>query len=211
MKKLIVIILFFSSHTYLLAQEKVKKSITPSPSFHIKTKIISFGLGFPNLHRTSYDEPKGYTHLKTTGFGPFIAKFEYGISNQLGLVASYGYGTFHYSYYGLAYYPPPTPPQQVIFSDDVNVMNVSISCNYHFSKWVTNPKLDVYAGGGIGLNYFQYRYGNIPPYKPKESKVSLVPVGRIGVRYYLDNTLGVFTECGYDGISVIQLGFSVRF
>lgn len=215
MKIFIITILLLSATIVVNAQEiaavKRNNTSTFSPSFTNKTKIISFGLGFPNLYRIKYDEPAGYTHLKTSGFGPFCAKLEFGAFDNLGLVTSFGYSTFHYSYYDFAYYPAPTPPQEVIYYDDVNILNLSFSANYHFNKWIKVNRLDTYAGAGLGVDYFQYRYGNIPPYRERESKAAIFPVGRVGARYYFDKTLSLYGETGYDGISIIQLGFSVKF
>jgi hypothetical protein len=175
-----------------------------SSSFNSNSKIVSFGMGFPNLYRLNYQEPYGYTHIKTTGFGPFYAKFEFGAFDHVGLVASYAYSTFHYSYFGAG-------QQQVIHYDDVNAMSLSLSANYHFNKWITNPRLDVYAGAGVAANYVRTRYGNIPPFRERESQSEMFPVGRIGARYYIDPIFGLYGEAGFDGLSVIQLGFSVKF
>ncbi len=180
-----------------------------SASFSKGSKIISFGMGFPNLYRISYKEPEGYTHIKTTGFGPLYAKFEIAIADNIGLNPSFGYGTFHYSYFGLAYHPGYT--EQVIYYDDVNTLSLALTANFHLKSLITNPKLDVYFGGGFAMNYLKYRYGNIPPYKEPETKTKFVPAARVGVRYYFDPILGAFAEAGYDGLSVLQLGLSVRF
>ena len=166
-------------------------------------KIISFGIGFPNLYRVSYDAPSGYTHLSTAGFGPVYAKFEFSAFDYVGLAASFGYSTFHYSYYD---YSP-----HVIHYDDVNTLQLSLSGNYHFHQWITNPRLDVYAGAGLAVDYQKYSYGNIPPYRSPEYKAHIYPLVRAGARYYLDHTFGLYGEAGYDGLSVVQLGFSVRF
>ena len=178
-------------------------------SFDENTRIISFGLGFPNLYRIRYDEPAGYTHIKTSGFGPMYAKFEFAAFRNVGLVSCFGYSTFHYSYFGVASHP--TGPQQVIYYDDVNTLNLAISANYHFADWIDNPRQDLYAGLGVGVNYLKSRYGNIPPYRSPESRAELVPVIRAGGRYYLDPIFGLYGELEYDGLSILQLGFSVRF
>jgi hypothetical protein len=180
---------------------------TPAPEvassgFGNNTKIISFGIGFPNLYRSSYNEPAGYTHIKTTGFGPFYAKLEFAAFKNVGLVTSFSYSTFHYSYFGRP---------GIIYYDDVNTLSFSLSGNYHFSNWITNPRLDVYAGGGLAVDYQKYTYGNIPPYRSPEHKAHIYPLLRGGARYYLDNIFGLYGEAGYDGLSVVQLGFSVRF
>ncbi len=186
---------------------KPRKQLTNS--FDHKTRIFSFALGFPNLYRVDYEEPAGYTHIKTTGFGPIYAKFEIAATDAIGIVPAFGYSTFHYSYYGWAYFPGYQ--QQVIYYDDVNTLHLSLSANYHFNQWITNPHIDLYAGVGIAMNYLRYRYGNIPPYREPESKTQFRPLGRVGLRYYFDATFGVFAEAGYDGFSVGQLGISVRF
>jgi hypothetical protein len=177
--------------------------------FDSRTKLLSFGLGFPNLHRISYNEPKGYTHIKTSGFGPFYARFEFAAFQNLGLAASFAYSTFHYSYYGLSSFP--SGPQQVIFYDDVNTLNISLSANYHFGKWITNPRLDAYAGLGLSASYLKSRYGNIPPYRSPETNAEIYPLVRAGARYYLNPIFSLYGEAGYDGLSIIQLGFSVKF
>jgi len=172
-------------------------------SFEPATKIISFGLGFPNLYRIRYDEPAGYHHLKTSGFGPLYARFEFAAFDHVGLLATFGYATFHYVYYGNS--------PQVVHYDDVNTLNFSLAGSYHLNKWMTHPKLDLYAVAGLAADYQKYTYGNIPPYRSPETKAHMYPVLKVGGRYYLDRTFGLFGEAGYDGLSIAQLGFSVRF
>lgn len=197
-------LLLFSLRSAAQTEQKAEETgIKSKPAFSINTKIVSFGIGFPNLYRMNYDEPSGFTHLKTSGFGPLYAKFEVGAFDHVGLVVSFGYSTFHYSYYG---YSP-----QVVHYDDVNTLSLGFSGNYHFTKWIKNPKLDLYAGAGVAVDYQKLVYGNIPPFKEPERKAHIYPVVRAGARYYLDRSFGVFAEGGYDGLSLAQLGFSVRF
>jgi hypothetical protein len=211
MKPNLLLIFLFSFFTQLQAQTVEGTTAEYDPkgfgsSFDSKTKIVSFSMGFPNLYRISYDEPAGYKHIKTTGFGPFYGKFEFAGFDHVGLCASFAYSTFHYSYYDI-----PSHQRQVIYFDDVNTLSLTLSANYHFNKWITNPRLDVYAGAGMAANYLRYRYGNIPPYREAESKSEVHPLFRAGGRYYIDPIFGVFGEAGYDGLSIIQLGFSVKF
>jgi hypothetical protein len=214
MKPLLITLLLFIINPFAKSQEaetgkRIDYSGRFTTSFDRHTKIISFGLGFPNLYRIRHDEPAGYTHIKTSGFGPFYAKVEFAAMRNLGLVSSFAYSTYHYSYYGLAIFPPG--PQQVIYYDDVNTLNISFSANYHFSNSIKNPKLDTYAGLGLSANYLRSRYGNIPPYREPDSRAEIFPLFRVGARYYFDPILGLYGEAGYDGLSIVQLGFSVRF
>lgn len=172
------------------------------PAFSQRTRVLSLGLGFPHLYRIGYEVPAGYTHLKTTGFGPLYAKFELPATDHIGLVTSLGYGTFHYSYFG---YSP-----QVVHYDDVNTFALSLSANYHFSHWVRSPRADIYAGAGLSVDYQKYSYGNIPPYRPSENKAHIYPLFRVGARYYPGQNFGVFGEAGYDGLSIVQLGFCLK-
>lgn len=209
---LVLLFLTFSLPVNAQTEAEEDESGDPVPKFRPfngNTKIISFSMGFPNLYRTGYDEPAGYTHLKTTGFGPLFAKLEIGAWDAIGIVPSFGYSTFHYSYYGWAYFGGYK--QQVVYYDDVNTINLSLAANYHFKKWITQPRLDVYAGGGLCMNYLRYRYGNIPPYKEPNAKTVFYPIGHLGARYYIDPIFGLSAEGGYDGLSILQLGFSVRF
>ena len=211
---LITTLLFFLiGPCSLLGQEKgdeaaVSNADRFTSSFDSHTRLVSFGIGFPNLYRINYNEPTGYTHIKTSGFGPFYAKFEFAAMPHLGLAASFAYSTFHYSYYGLAYF---LAPQQVIYYDDVNTLNISLSDNYHFNRWIKNPRLDAYAGLGLSANYLRSRYGNIPPYRVPDSRAEMFPLVRAGARYYFDPIFSLYGEAGYDGLSVVQLGFSVKF
>jgi len=202
MKPCITVLVFLGFSLTVAAQKNDSKNAVPGTSYSSGAKIISLGIGFPNLHRIRYETPAGYTHLKTTGFGPVYARFEYAAFDKVGLVASLSYSTFHYAYYG---YSP-----SVIHYDDANTATFSLSGNYHFTRWITNPHLDTYAGVGLSVDYQRQVFGNIPPYKSPETKAYLHPVLRAGARYYLDPGFGLFGEAGYDGLSVVQLGFSVR-
>ena len=202
-------LLSFSALAQQDPEHAVAKSQGHSGSFTKGTKILSFGFGFPNLYRISYETAAGYTHIKNTGFGPLYAKFEWALIDNLGVAPSFSYGTFHHSYYGWAYYPGGA--EKVMYSDDVNVTSFGLSVNYHFADLLPNPRLDFYLGAGAAFNLLRYRYGNIPPYKEPELKTQLRPIGRAGLRFQFDPALSLFTEVGYDGYSVMQLGLGVRF
>jgi hypothetical protein len=77
---------------------------------------------------------------------------------------------------------------------------------YHYN--FNNPKLDTYAGVGLGVRRTSYSASQSSGSLADGSQVELN--GFVGARYFFTNTLGAFSELGYD-MSLLKVGVSARF
>jgi hypothetical protein len=160
-----------------------------SGSFSKNTGILSFGLGFPNLINNSYNN--------FGGFGPVYAKYEHGIMDEIsigGYLAA-GFGNYRYGWN----------------SYKVNVFGFSgaVLGYYHFNKLIPVSKLDVYAGIGFGFRSLAYKTdnGNFEP----DNDFDPLFIAKVGARWYFTQSFAVYAESGYDKMSSVNLGVSLRF
>ena len=120
-----------------------KKKGRGSDAFEEGVIVIAAGYGFPNWGKSwmkIYETEAGY---KATGFGPLHVKFEYGVSDKIGLGASINYVAFgakwgnpemcYNSVTGLDY-----PGEE---SMDITSLSILVRMNMHFA---TSEKLDPY-------------------------------------------------------------------
>jgi hypothetical protein len=180
--------------------------------------IVSVGYGFPNLgasiFKSAYGTEVGY---KVTGIGPMFLKYEYGVSEKIGLGIIAGYsgftikwqeeystynsttGTYSTGYYNwnLKYTSP----------------SVGVRFNYHFA---TKDKLDPYFGVGAGWRGGSFSYSTDDPNgtgtvtKVKVLFPVYMPI-TVGMRYYFTDNIGAYIELGIDKGSVVQGGLALKF
>ncbi|HET9504630.1 MAG TPA: hypothetical protein VFO93_13900 [Hymenobacter sp.] len=77
---------------------------------------------------------------------------------------------------------------------------------YHYG--FGNPRLDTYAGVGLGLRLASYAASQSSGSVSDGSQLELS--GLVGARYYFTHTVGAFAELGYD-MSLLKIGASARF
>lgn len=77
---------------------------------------------------------------------------------------------------------------------------------YHYS--FDQPKLDAYAGVGLGFHTASYAGSQSASASSTGSQLELS--GYIGARYFFTNAIGGFAELGYD-MSLLKVGVSARF
>ena len=77
---------------------------------------------------------------------------------------------------------------------------------YHYN--FGHPKLDTYAGLGLGVRVISYATNFDASATARSSQAELS--GFVGARYFFSNKLGAFSELGYD-MSYLKVGLSARF
>lgn len=77
---------------------------------------------------------------------------------------------------------------------------------YHYG--FHNPRLDTYAGLGLGLRVVSYSssYDTVGGASGSQAELS----GFVGARYFFSDKIGAFSELGYD-MSYFKVGLSARF
>jgi len=168
-----------------------------SGSFDRSSNLLSFGFGVPNRSGADYD----YWDDDRVGFGPMYVKYEHGIIDEIGIGV---YGALAASRYK---YGPDNR-----YKDNVLAIGVGVMGFYHFNKLIPVRKLDVYAGAGIGFRSIGYSYDDdFRGDHDDRSDFDPVPLFKVGARYYFTRVFGVYGEGGYDKMSDVNLGITLRF
>ncbi len=168
-------------------------------AFEQGTKVVSLGYGFGNLNRAVfklYEDEAGY---KYSGMGPLFAKFEYGVSDKIGLGLNIAHIGANVKY--------GTGTSQ----EEINWRNTSalLRMNIHFSN---SDKLDAFWGAGVGYRFGSWKFKSETGGVDGEV-VNLIPLGfetTIGVRYFFVEHIGIYAEAGI-AKAPIQFGLNVKF
>ncbi len=183
-------------------------------AFDQGVSVISLGYGFPNLNKSVFKVYKSYLGYKVEGSGPFHAKFEYGITESLGIGLSINTVNAKASWKD-TYEEFDTVTFQYVekeYTEGFKYFSLAanIRLNYHF---VTNENLDVYAGLGLGYNNAKYEYFSDYELSPVLSLSSIFPLGfeiTAGLRYYFTPNIGIYVESGL-AKSAFQGGLAIKF
>lgn len=154
-----------------------------SPNFNKGQIDINLGIG---LIPTFYSGSRGLLPLSISG--------EYGITEDIGVGAYFGYSTSNAS---------------IFSNNDVRYTYAIFGVRgaYHVN---VHEKLDGYLGVMLGYNRVSVKYDNdsfFTNYNPTSS--SGIYSGFLGARYHITETMGAFAEIGY-GISWLTLGFTTK-
>lgn len=172
-----------------------------SGSNHIQ---VGYGFGLNNSKLLSaYQSNNSY---KYSGFGPVFGSFEHGITDNIGIGGCISYSSFGGSWVQESYL------NSYDYSYRWSTLSIMIRGAYHFN--LNNPKIDSYAGIGLGIMKFGYKWtSNDPNFNESNNNISLgTPLGYqifIGGRYLFTDKIGVYGEIGY-GISLMNLGLSFK-
>jgi hypothetical protein len=205
-------------------------------SFGEGSSTVTVGYGFPNFVKSimkavvkdafsssngAYSATNGSetVTIKTTGTGPLLAKYEYGLNKVIGVGGVIGYSNAKFAVthqytdynYNTGSYGIYTDKAEVKYSS----LSIGARMNFHFA---VSDKLDPYAGIGAGYSSSQLTstVSTDNPNGSKNAKVSLtgVPVYfalTIGMRGYITDNFGFYGELGIDKASVLQAGVAVKF
>lgn len=167
-----------------------------SGSFSARSGLLSFGIGFPNRSGAGYDWDDD-----RLGFGPLYVKYEHGILDELGIGGYVAAAASRHKY---------GPNDR--YTDKVFSVSIGAMAYYHFNKLIPVRKLDVYAGAGIGGRQLSYSYDNDwAGTRYEDSEFDVIPLFKVGARYYFTKMFGVYGEGGYDDMSDVNLGITLRF
>jgi hypothetical protein len=131
--------------------------------------------------------------IGTYGYGGigFGGTFEFGVTDDISVGPTVGYSGTTDSGYGFS------------------VLSIGGRGSYHFNRLfnLTNDKLDIYAGAGLG--YRRVGYDN--PYLVGYSYGSgVLLLAHVGIRYYFSDKMGVYGEAG-SGVGALQGGITFKF
>ncbi len=167
-----------------------------SGSWEKSAMILNFGLGFPNTAVGGYSY--GLYDGNRSASPAFYAKFEHGfLRDEVGLggYLSAGFGSLDYDY-------------QNSYKTKISAISFGVLGYYHFNKLIPIEKLDVYAGAGLAFRNISYKRddnGTNP-----DSDGTVLGIFQAGARYYVKPKLGFYLEVGYDGMSNVNLGVTLK-
>lgn len=192
MKKTLTFILLLS--TYTAARSQV---------FESESNHLSIGYGLGSGYGRLLNAYQAYDGYKFSGFGPVQVAYERGITDNIGVGASFGYsgygGTWLQSNYDYKY--------------SWKTISVLIRGAYHFD--LNNRNFDPYAGVGIGFLKYSYKWtSSDPSFNEGNYNVSSgSPLGYqifAGARYHFNDNVGVYAEIGY-GLALLNAGLTFKF
>ena len=195
----------------------VNPSTSKAQAFDEGIGFASLGYGFPNLPKVLFDLADFGSfedEYKSKGFGPIHARFEYGITEKLGIGVSVNYGNAGSSWVNNTTTSGGTA---IAYKESLtyNTINALIRVNWH---WVDHDKVDVYSGFGLGYNYVNVKFDSEDPNTTRTTDgvnelFNLIPIGyeaTVGMRYMFTEALGAYLEAGWSK-SLFQFGVVYSF
>jgi len=203
MKKLTLIILAIIAMNCLTFQKANAQCIEKGKM------LIDVYYGYPNLFTQTLKS--GYDNtikedVKISGIGPFGAKYEYLLSNKVGIALNINYANSIVKGKGEDY-------NGIVYDYKVSVPRFRIFplFNFHFA---TTDQLDPYFLIGGGYGSFKMNLTSDDPDFEEESISGLGNVAfrvGIGTRYFFTDKFGANLELGLGGGGLLQFGVTGKF
>jgi len=183
--------------------------------------IIDAYYGFPNFGRafsqSVEDVNTSSVDFRASGLGPAGLRFEYMISERVGIGADIIYNSNIITLTDVDTIPSGMPnARSIVRNENEYIMQrfrSQIRLNYHFD--ISSPDFDSYIGVGAGTNN-RFRktleIGVDITENDGLSNFTLFPVSvriALGARYYFTNNIGLNLEIGLGG-PVLSAGLSIK-
>lgn len=202
------------TRTVVAHESSIEKAVEASmrkkkaSAFGQGKSIISVGYGFPNIGKAIFNVYDIYTDFKVTGIGPMHLKYEYGVSDKIGMGLSVNLVTSKVSWMEPGYYNDSISYEHRIKSTAYSIL---ARMNIHFA---TQAKIDPYWGFGLGYSGRKWTYSTDDPNDLNAvSLKNLIPLGfesTIGCRFYFTDNIGAYLEAGFSK-SIVQGGLVAKF
>ncbi len=242
MKKTLLLMCFLTSFTLLNAQENsdVRKSTDRAEEtyYHLKgSHSFNLGVGFPNLANTAFRAGQRAGFENEGGASPnFTLKYEYGISDVIGIGAHVGYYTAK----------TPTYVTDIVTGDildvlggfgcDLGIALPGVECDtvyatedgepsydrihattlggrfaYRKASFFGIEKLDAYGTVMLGFSFFKTKRIGSESENINESNLpNFIYNTSAGLRYFIKPNVGIYGELGYGSLTVLNLGLTYR-
>lgn len=204
-------VLFSLLATAIWAQQDTAAKINTRsvhPPYLRNSVIATISLGFIDNNRQQYSLPSGFSKGDVSGFVPFFAKLEYGLTKDISLGATFCYDAFVYN--NLQDYTGNNGPFTRYKTNNTRIASGGLTAFYHFGKALHSRSFDPFIGVGISLNnirYHAYPQGDSTAIKFDHT---ITPYLKAGARYFISDQFSIFGDAGYDKQAIITLGFSCR-
>lgn len=183
------------------------------------TVLIDAYYGFPDLYkstfRTAYANSGSEFDLKIGGVGPLGGRFEYLLTDKVGLGLDVVYNSANLSWKdtGSVYNSTTMNYDKVVYDYKAGTAKIGaiVTFNFHF---VDNDKLDVAGIIGAGYSNRTFTYESTDPSYSGGSVKGLIPVGfKLGavMRYFFTDNIGINVGLGLGQGGLINGGISAKF
>ncbi|MFM1853886.1 MAG: hypothetical protein RL164_1204 [Bacteroidota bacterium] len=170
--------------------------------------VIEGYYGFPNLYtavfKAAYASTGTELDLTTGGIGPLGARFEYLVTDKIGLGLDVSFTNSSVNF--------NDAPNGTLYNYDFTTSRtgVLVCFNYHF---LDNDEFDLYSTVGIGYAKRNFDFTSTEPGYEPLSVESLVPVGfkgALGMRYFFSDNIGANLQFGFGPGGLINAGMSFK-
>jgi len=177
------------------------------------TSIVTLGYGTPNMGKLIFNllnNLSGKDNFTTTGFGPLSLKYEYMISDNVGVGTSFNFTSYNTTY-------TRTKDSFDLSGNLIGVFttkykyaakNYSALFRLNCSFETEDENLDLYYGIGAGFRGNNIKLSSTPLDKSFSYSSNPFPIGfetSFGVRYFFTEKLGGYGEFGL-GKALLQVG-----
>lgn len=171
---------------------------------------VQVGYGFGNFISAVFKSYEIYDSFEFSSLGPAFLKYEYAVSDKIGIGVNLAYASATVSYSDDFWFVSgtTTPYQETIKWSTISVL---ARMNLHFGD---SERFDPYWGFGMGYRTASWKYeDNDPNWDNSISTKSLMPFGfetTVGARFYLTDNIGLYAETGL-AKAIFQAGLSAKF
>jgi outer membrane protein W len=165
--------------------------------------------GFPNLYtsvfKAAYANTGSELDLNVGGAGPFGLRFEYLITDKIGLGLDIGISSSFVSW------------KEEDFSNDLVSYDYStrkigalVCFNYHF---LDNDKFDLFSTVGVGYSSRSFNFSSTDSYYEPITVSSIIPVGfkgGLGMRYFFTDNIGANLQLGFGHGGILNGGLTFK-
>lgn len=172
--------------------------------------VIDLYYGWPNLYTTvlkaAYAEDAINSSVKIGSIGPLGLRFEYMISDVIGVGFDAGYVDTWLKF------KEEDISTNIIYDYKISVPKVHaiFKMNFHFSN---SDRVDAYGGFGVGYKNRTFKIETNDPSYNGETLKTVIPVMVrlcVGTRFFLTENIGLSAEMGLGG-PLLSFGISTRF
>lgn len=205
MKKITILIVAILT---LSAQQQASAQVVEEGNM-----LIDVYYGFPNLYssvfRTAYANSGTATDISITGFGPVGGRFEYLLTDKVGLGIDIGTNNTKLNFKDQTTDNNGNP---VVYNYNYKTQKIGamVTLNYHF---IENDHLDFYGMFGMGYGNRSFTFKSTDPNYVSASAKSYIPVASrlgIGIRYFFTENIGANLGLGIGQGGLINVGLSVK-
>lgn len=210
MKKYLALLLTFLSFAAAAHPDSTAANGSMKHTTYEKNTItLTAALGIVDGYRHYYTLPPAFEKNNTTGFAPFYARLEYGLTNHISFGGTFTYDAFVCNFNQV--YKGNNGTVLRYKSNNTRVISGALAGYYHFIHPFNTERLDLYIGLGLSIN--NIRYGAFPEGDSTRVKVehTVLPVAKLGARYYINDVFSLYGDAGFDFQSICSVGVSCRF